>query len=147
MDSSVVKEKGSRLYVDSTLVDADAAAPSIRSRILLGQLSSKREEYLAQLELEADEGRSRTLRKRRRQLVGEDACSRTDPEAALISRRAASKPRLVHKVHMASTVGCKRIATAVTAVPAGSGDGQGLPAVLESGLSLVRQPLQVAVRH
>jgi len=136
--------QGRRLYVDSTLVDADAAAHSIRSRTLLGQLSSKPEEYLAQLELEADEGRSRPLRKRRRHLVGEDACSRTDPEAALISRRAASKPRLVHKVHMAVDGGASRIVTAVTAVPAGSGDGQGLPAVLDQHhLNVGRPPAEV----
>ncbi len=123
--------QGSKLYVDSTLVDADAAADSSRSRTLLAQLPGKPEAYLAQLELEADEGRSRPDRKRRKHLVGENACSRTDPEAALISHRAGRKPRLVHKVHMGVDGGSSRIVTAVTAVPAGHGDGQGLPALLD----------------
>jgi transposase len=123
--------QGRRLYVDSTLVDADAALDSGRSRQLLRQLPGKPEKYLAKLELEADEGRSRPQRKRRQRLVGEEVCSRTDPDAALVSRRAGRKPRLVHKVHIAVDGGKSRIVTAVTAVPAGHGDGQGLPAILD----------------
>jgi len=123
--------QGRRLYVDSTLVDADAAVDSSRSRQLLRQLPGKPETYLARLELEADEGRSRPLRKRRQRLVGEEVCSRTDPDAALISRTVGRKPRLVHKVHLAVDGGRSRIVTAVTAVPAVHGDGQGLPAILD----------------
>lgn len=123
--------QGRRLYVDSTLVDADAALDSVRSRQILRQLPGKPESYLAKLELEADEGRSRPDRKRRMRIVGEEVASRTDPDAALISRRAGRKPRLVHKVHVAVDGGQSRIVTAVTAVPAGHGDGQGLPAVLD----------------
>jgi hypothetical protein len=112
-------------------VDADAALDSGRSRQLLRQLPGKPEKYLAKLELEADEGRSRPQRKRRQRLVGEEVCSRTDPDAALVSRRAGRKPRLVHKVHIAVDGGKSRIVTAVTAVPAGHGDGQGLPTILD----------------
>lgn len=123
--------QGRRLYVDSTLIDADAALGSPRSRRLLAQLPGKPERYLARLELEADEGRSRPDRKRREHLVSEDACSRTDPDAALISRRAGKRARLVHKVHVAVDGGQNRIVTAVSAVPATHGDGQGLPAILD----------------
>ena len=123
--------QGRRLYVDSTLVDADAAVDSVRSRQILRQLPGKPESYLARLELEADEGRSRPGRKRRMRIVGEEVASRTDPEAALISRRSGRKSRLVHKVHLGVDGGQARIVTAVTAVPAGHGDGQGLPAILD----------------
>jgi transposase len=51
--------QGRRLYVDSALVDADAAADSTRSGRRLAQLPGKPQSYLARLELEADEGRSR----------------------------------------------------------------------------------------
>jgi transposase len=123
--------QGRRLYVDSTLVEAHAAVDSVRSRQILRQLPGKPESYLAKLELEADEGRSRPGRKRRMRIVGEEVASRTDPDAALISRRAGRKPRLVHKVHLGVDGGQARIVTAVTAVPAGHGDGQGLPAILD----------------
>ena len=136
--------QGEKIYVDSTLVDADAAADSVRSRALLAQLPGKPEEYLARLELEMDEGRSRPDRKRRNHLVGEEACSRTDPEAAMITRSAVKKARLVHKVHMAVDGGVSRIVTAVTAVPAGHGDGQGVPALLDQHhLNFGRPPAEL----
>ncbi|MGC1183809.1 MAG: transposase [Candidatus Dormiibacterota bacterium] len=62
--------------------------------------------------------------------VGAFVVSRTDPDAALISHSPRQKARLMHKVHMAVDGGRSRIVTAVTAVPASHGDGQGLPAIL-----------------
>ena len=63
--------------------------------------------------------------------MGALVVSRTDPDAALISHGPRQQARLKHKVHMAVDGGRSRIVTAVTAVPASHGDGQGLPAILD----------------
>ncbi len=123
--------QGQRLYVDSTLVAANASAKSVQSRRLLRQLPGQPADYLARLEWEPEAGRSRPGRHRSAPTVGSTVASRTDPEAALISHSARQKARLVHKVHMAVDGGRSRIVTAVTAVPGGHGDGQGLPEILD----------------
>lgn len=122
--------QGRRVYVDSTLVAADASAKSVQSRTLLRQLPGQPAAYLARLEWAPEAGRSRPERKRSVTPVGAFVVSRTDPDASLISHSPRQKARLMHKVHMAVEGGRSRIVTAVTAVPASHGDGQGLPAIL-----------------
>jgi len=53
--------QSSRLYVDSTLVAADASAKSVQSRTLLRQLPGQSEGYLARLEWDPQGGRSRPV--------------------------------------------------------------------------------------
>ena len=137
--------QGRRLYVDSTLVAADASAKSVQSRTLLRQLPGQPAAYLARLEWAPEAGRSRPERKRSVTPVGAFVVSRTDPDAALISHSPRQKARLMHKVHMAVDGGRFRIVTAVTAVPASHGDGQGLPAILDQHQDTVGSLPQEAV--
>ena len=137
--------QGRRLYVDSTLVAADASAKSVQSRTLLRQLPGQPTAYLARLEWDPQSGRSRPERKRSVTPVGALVVSRTDPDAALISHGPRQQARLKHKVHMAVDGGRSRIVTAVTAVPASHGDGQGLPAILDQHQVAVGSPPQEVV--
>jgi hypothetical protein len=77
--------------------------------------------------------------------VGALVVSRTDPDTALISHGPRQQARLKHKVHMAVNGGRSRSVTAVTAVPASHGDGQGLPVILDQYEVAVGSPPQEVV--
>lgn len=125
--------QGKTVFVDSTLVAANASRRSLRSRSLLKGLGSARayvhkvwHENPAQLSEEDGVQRSRPGRG----LVNRETVSRTDPEAQMVSRRGQSR-QLAHKAHLTVDGGAGRVVTAVEVRPATEGDGQAVGRMLD----------------
>jgi hypothetical protein len=124
--------QGKTLFLDSTLVAANASRQSVRSRTLLRELGSARA-YVHKVwhgneeQVEADPvqrtrpGRGQANRK---------AVSRTDPDAQMVARPGRGR-QLAHKVHLAVDAGRERVVTAVEVRAATEGDGQATGAMLE----------------
>jgi transposase len=130
--------RGDTLYLDSTLVRANAALTSLGSRVLTGQLArSKADEHLAAVWRENVEDAAEAAQPPepapcaagRPHLIGPEdapnglpgranelAMSRTDPDAGLVGRKRVPLS-LYHKVHIGVDGGQARIITAVDATP------------------------------
>jgi transposase len=152
--------EGDVLFVDSTLVDADAAAKSQRSRALQEQKLSRPEKFVAELWAVNDEEeepppprpkkrsgpprrpdgeRGRSQSKTNRMLI-----STTDPDAEMAKKRGQA-PRLRHKVHLGTDGGRAGIVTAVATSPANEGDGHAVKRLLAKHRRGVgRDPRQLA---
>jgi transposase len=132
--------RGNQLYVDSTLVEADAGAGSVGARALVAQLAGI-EEYVAALWAEnpppaapaepagAGDATAAPPVAARLHPVGPDdppsgarpplnvmQASRTDPDAGLV-RRPGLRLDLYHKVHVGVDGGAARIITAIEVTP------------------------------
>lgn len=137
--------QGKTLLVDSTLVDADAAAGSLRSRMLMQHRLPTPEEYLEQVRVvnaedeqpQTDDGEEPPKPPSKR-TINERVVSQTDPDARMVSRRR--KPAtLAHKVHFAVDDGKARIVTAVDAGPATEHDSQTLGRMLDKHHDLLQK--------
>jgi transposase len=124
--------QGKTLFVDSTLVAANASRQSIRSRTLLRELGSSRA-YVHKVWHANEEQAEKDPVQRTRPGRGEtnrEVVSRTDPEAQIVAR--PGRPRqLAHKVHLAVDAGRERVVTAVETRAATEGDGQATAALLD----------------
>jgi transposase len=126
--------QGQTLFVDSTLVEANASRQSMRARRLVKELGSARA-YVHQVwhanaaePADEDDGVRRT--RPGRGSANRDVVSRTDPDAQMVSRRG-QPPQLAHKAHIAVDGGRARVVTAVMVRPATEGDGQATAALLD----------------
>jgi transposase len=132
--------RGDQLYVDSTLVEADAGPGSVGARALVGQLIGL-DDHLAALWAEnpaPPEGGPGGPRPTGpgdppsggRGALNEMQASRTDPDAGLV-RRPGVPIGLYHKLHVGVDGGAARIITAVEVTPGEVADEAVLDRVLK----------------
>jgi len=137
--------QGDVLFVDATMVKANASPQSLRSRALLGQRVPQPREFVAQLWTVNDEaaeevegpgtgrgGRPRTDHPKglqSRAVTNELSVSPTDPDAQMF-RKPGKTPLLSHKAHMAVDGGRAGIITAVEVRPSCEADSHVVPAIL-----------------
>jgi len=139
--------EGDKVFLDATLVKANASLDSLVEREVCHRLKETPKEYLDRvweenpLEGPDDPGGSgpsgpgeipreeapekkaagKSLR------TNEKWVSRTDPDASLVTRKGLAKPLLAHKVHIAVDGGKARIVTAVETTPGGVAECHVLP--------------------
>jgi transposase len=113
---------GSKIFVDSTLMDADASNNSvIDTRSLKVQLQEGYKKLEARLE-ERSEGTRRYVKENRRYI------SRTDPDAGIVNR---GKPKLSYQVHRAVD-GRGEVITATETTPGDVNEAHEMIPLLES---------------
>lgn len=142
--------EGDKVFVDATLLKANASLDSLVEREVYHQLKTTPEEYLDRvweenpLEGPRDPGGNdssdlgETLREEapekkaseKNRRTNEKWVSRTDPDASLVTRKGFSKPLLAHKVHITVDGGRARIVTAVETTPGEVAECQVLPVLL-----------------
>ena len=140
---------GTTIYLDSTLVPASADVDSARSRFLLGQLPGRPEEFVEQLWQSNPEGDAEEPKSlgppTGQHTVNQWISSRTDPEAAMVSRGRGYPPHFAYKDHLSVDGGRARIVTAVRVTPGHRADEYELPSLVEGHSELVgRLPRRVA---
>lgn len=142
--------EGDRVFIDATLIQANASLDSLVEKEVCHQLKTSPEEYLDRvwkenpLESSKDLDQSNSSDSNEPPLR-EEACkktsgksirtnerwmSRADPDASLVTRKGLSKPLLAHKVHIAVDGGRARIVTAVETTKGEVAECQVLPALL-----------------
>jgi len=136
--------QGKTLFLDSTLIAANASRESVRARRLVTELGSARA-YVHNVwhtnpgEPAADDDGVRRTRPGRG-VANRDLVSRTDPEAQMVSR--LGRPgQLAHKAHLTVDAGRARVVTAVEVRPATEGDGQATAALLDRHQQAVGRPI------
>jgi transposase len=151
--------QGDVLFVDATLVKANASPQSLRSRVLLEQRLSRPGEFVAQLwtvnkdTTEVAEeprtrrgGRPRTDHPkalRSRSVTNDLSVSPSDPDAQMF-RKPGKTPLLSHKTHLAVDGGRASIITAVEVRPACEADSHVVPAILtRHELAVGRRPREL----
>ncbi len=114
---------GSRIFVDATLLKANASRKSLSPRESLMELKQSPREYIESLwrdnptdGLGPDDGNLPEPPKPGRKKTNEVIVSKTDPDAELVFRPGVGS-MLAHKVHIAVADGKDRIVTAVTTTP------------------------------
>lgn len=141
--------QGDKLFIDATLLEANASRDSLMEREAYHQLKTTPEEYLncvwkenpvenfKELEESNSSGsdeppREEAHKKSSREKVRANKkwVSRTDPDASLVTRNGLSKPFLAHKVHIAVDGGRARIVTAVETTPGEVAECQVMPTLL-----------------
>jgi transposase len=135
--------QGKTLFLDSTLIAANASRESVRARPLVTELGSARA-YVHQVwhtnpgEPADDEDGVRRTRPGRG-VANRNLVSRTDPEAQMVSR--LGRPgQLAHKAHLTVDGGRARVVTAVEVRAATEGDGQATAALLDRHHQAVGRP-------
>jgi transposase len=115
---------GSKIFVDSSLVDANASNNSvIDTRSLKGQLQESYKQLEARLEEKSESmGSSRRYVKENRRYL-----SRTDPDAAIVNR---GKPKLSYQVHRAVD-GRSEVITATETTPGDINEAHEMISLLE----------------
>ncbi len=141
--------QGAKVFIDATLLKANASLDSLVEREVYHQLKTTPEEYLDRVwkenPLEGPEDLDRSNSSGSDEPPGGEAgnkpsgrsvrtnerwVSRTDPDASLVTRKGLSKPLLAHKVHIAVDGGRARIVTAVETTPGEVAECQVLPTLL-----------------
>ncbi|MDQ6741867.1 MAG: IS1182 family transposase [Candidatus Dormibacteraeota bacterium] len=140
---------GTTLYLDSTLVPASADVDSARSRVLLQQLPGRPEEFVERLWESnpdvAEEDSENAGAPTGQHTVNQWISSRTDPEAAMVSRGRGYPPHFAYKDHLAVDGGWARIVTAVRVTSGQRADEYELPNLVEGHSELLgRMPRRVA---
>lgn len=129
--------EGDKLFVDSTLVKANASMDSVVSKELFQQLKEP-EAYLKQIfeensraqdEVGIIEQSEPTTRPKKIKL-NDRLISRTDPDASLITRKNISGLILTHKVHLGVDSGKNRIITAVSTTPGSVAEADVAPEIV-----------------
>jgi len=149
--------EGDVLFIDSTLVKANAAPQSLRSRALLAQKLPDTGRFLNELWVvneEMSEVAETTGGKRRQELgarrkdprrsaINDFCVSPTDPDAQKVVR--PGRPALLgHKTHFLVDGGKANVITAVEVRPAGESDGQAVGRALDKHrLALNRGPREL----
>jgi transposase len=143
--------EGDVLYVDSTLVQANAADQGLRSRSLLQQLP-RTHEFVRQLWAANEEGEAQTeapqpeFRKpdSRRSGVNQVAVSPVDPEAQMF-KKPGKTPLLSNKTHFVVDDGKANIITAVAVTGSCESDGRPVGQLLDQHKAAVRRPARELV--
>jgi transposase len=141
--------EGTTLYLDSTLVPASADVDSARSRALLQQLPGRPEEFVERLWQSNPEGVEEDSENpgppAGQHTVNQWISSRTDPEAAMVSRGRGYPPHFAYKDHLSVDGGQARIVTAVRVTPGHRADECELRNLVEAHSELLaRMPRRVA---
>jgi transposase len=114
---------GSKIFVDSSLVDADASNNSvIDTRSLKVQLQESYKKLEARLEEKSEDSSRRYVKENCRYI------SRTDPDASIVNR---GKPKLSYQVHRAVD-GRSEVITATETTPGDVNEGHEMIPLLES---------------
>jgi transposase len=114
---------GSKIFVDSSLVDADASNNSvIDTRSLRVQLQESYKKLEARLEEKSEDSSRRYVKENRRYI------STTDPDAAIVNR---GKPKLSYQVHRAVD-GRSEVITAIKTTPGDVNEAHEMVPLLES---------------
>jgi transposase len=118
--------EGNKIFVDSSLVDADASNNSvIETRSLKGQLQESYKELEARLE---EKSESTDCSGRRYVKKNSRYISTTDPDAAIVNR---GKPKLTYQVHRAVD-GRSEVITATETTPGDVNEAHKMIPLLES---------------
>ena len=114
---------GTRLFVDASLLKANASRRSLAPRDSLMELKQSPKEYIESLWREnptdgpdSNDGDPPEPPKQRRRKTNEVMVSKTDPDAEVVYRPGVGS-MLAHKIHIAVADGKDRIVTAVTTTP------------------------------
>jgi transposase len=139
--------EGDKVFLDATLLKANASLDSLVAREACHRLKETPKEYLDRVWEEnplegpddPDRGGSSGKNEGPREespdkkaagkslRTNEKWVSRTDPDASLVTRKGLAKPLLSHKVHIAVDGGRARIVTAVETTPGGVAECHVLP--------------------
>lgn len=151
--------QGDVLFVDATLVKANASPQSLRSRALLGQRLPRPREFVAQLwtvneapaEGPEEPGSRRGGRPRTdhppalpsKSVTNQMSVSSTDPDAQMF-RKPGMTPLLSHKTHLGVDGGRAHIVTAVEVRPSCEADSHVVAAILvQHELAVGRRPREL----
>jgi transposase len=128
--AEIVRKCGEKVFIDATLVKANASRKSIVKREQYLELKQSPKEYLdavwAENRVEDDKdddtagpkggGGEGPTGSGKRVRTNDTVVSKTDPDASLVTRRGTG-PMLAHKVHITVADGKARIVTAVATLP------------------------------
>jgi transposase len=124
--------QGKTLFLDSTLIEANASRDSLRGRSLVKELGSARayvHDVWHQNLGDAEEAGVQRTRPGRGS-ANREVVSKTDPDAQLMSRPGRAH-KLMHKAQIAVDGGRARVVTAVEVRAATEGDGQAVASMLD----------------
>jgi hypothetical protein len=128
---------GDKLFIDSTIVKANASMDSVVSKDLYQQLKEP-ETYLREVFEEnaaaRDESNSfeqdEPITKPKKIKLNDRLVSKTDPDAAMITRKNISGLILAHKIHLGVDSGKNRIITAVSTTPGSIAEADVAPEII-----------------
>lgn len=146
--------EGDRVFIDATLLKANASRKSIVRRGEYLELKQSPKEYLdavwAENPVEGDEDNSSgpqdgcSTENGRKVRTNDAVVSKTDPDASLVARRGAG-PMLAHKIHIAVADGKARIVTAVTTTPGAVHEHEEVATLLQKHRFITRKEPQEVV--
>ncbi len=142
--------EGDVLFLDATLIEANASKQTLRSRALIKQRLRRPKHFVAELwavnpDPEQTESASPTAKPRPdRGVRNQLSVSPTDPDAEIVARRG--KPAtLAHKVQLTVDGGKARIITAIETRPGSEHDSQVVGRMLDRHGGAVRRPVRELV--
>lgn len=121
--------QGEELYLDASLLPANASLDSLVSRPLFHQIPRTPGEHTSTL-WEENENAPIDERPLNKRTSNERRVSRTDPDATIVVRKSDPRPYLAYKVHVAVDGDDHRIITAVSTTTGTSAESHELPVLM-----------------